>query len=141
MKKTRIVAFGLLALLLGGCGSASNLNPSTFLVGKSWVLSSLMGQAPDLEKFAAGVPTLSFLEEGRLAGFAGCNNFSGSFELGSEPDAITLEPGAMTRKACPDNGEDEFLAAFKQAKNFKLQKEKLTLMDGAIELMSFSPVK
>ncbi len=131
---------GLLVLILGGCGSAAKLNPSSVLIGQPWVLSSLAGEAADPGKFTAGPPTLHFLDGGRLAGFAGCNNFSGSFTI-TGPDTIGLEPGAMTKKACPGSGESEFLGTFEKAKNFTLEKEKLTLMDGTTELMSFSPGK
>lgn len=139
MKTLQGITMGLLILLASSCGGTKGINPLGALTGKGWVLSSLAGSAPDLANYPAGVPTLHFLEGGRLAGFAGCNNFSGEFALEGGPGAIRLEPGAMTRKACPGSGEDEFLDAFKKAKNFKVQKEKLTLMDGTTELMSFSP--
>lgn len=108
-------------------------------MGKPWVLSSLSGQAPDLVKFSSGLPTLNFLEGDTFAGFAGCNNFSGEFTLtGSD---IKLDPGAMTRKSCPGSGESEFLSAVEKVQSLTFDKEKLTLMDGATELMSFSSKK
>jgi len=94
-----------------------------------------MGASPDASKFPTGLPTLNFLEGEGLAGFAGCNNFSGSYRLaGSE---ITLDPGAVTRKACPGSGESDFLVALQNAKILSVEKEKLTLVDGTTELMSF----
>ncbi|WP_111670796.1 META domain-containing protein [Algoriphagus litoralis] len=139
MKLHRIAVLGLLVLILGGCSSSAGLNPLSLLTGKSWALSSLMGGEIDPSKFTAGVPTLDFLEGGRLAGFAGCNNFSGGFSL--EGTDIKLDPGAMTRKACPGGGEEEFISALNRVKNFTVAKEKLTLLDGATELMSFVPKK
>jgi heat shock protein HslJ len=51
-----------------------------------------------------------------------------------------LDPGAMTRKACPGNGEKDFTSALSQVANFKVNKNKFTLLDGAAkELMSFIP--
>lgn len=44
------------------------------------------------------VPTLVF-EPGRLAGFAGCNNFGATLEMG-EGGALRLGPAAITRRAC-----------------------------------------
>ena len=139
MNTLRIAALGLLILILGGCSSSASINPLSLLTGKSWALSSLMGSGIDPIKFSSGVPTLDFLEGGRLSGFAGCNNFSGGFSL--EGTDIKLDPGAMTRKACPGGGEDEFISALNKVKNFKVGKEKLTLLDGATELMSFVPKK
>lgn len=48
---------------------------------------------------AGTVPTLVF-ETGRLAGFAGCNDFGASLEIGAG-GALRLGPAAITRKACP----------------------------------------
>ena len=39
------------------------------------------------------------------------------------------------------SGESEFVSALEKVKNFTVQKEKLTLLDGATELMSFVPKK
>lgn len=135
MKQLRVILLGLLILFAGSCGSTAKLNPLSSLVGKTWVLTSLMGGELDLGKFTAGAPTLNFLEGGNLAGFAGCNNFSGGFSL--EGTDLKLDPGAITKKACPGTGEDEFLSALEKVKNLKVEKEKLTLMDGSTELMSF----
>lgn len=139
MTPLRIAAFGLLVLVLGGCSSSASLKPFSLLTEKNWTLTTLMGSGIDLNKFSSGVPKLDFLEGGRLSGFAGCNNFSGEFSL--EGTGIKLDPGAMTRKACPGGGEDEFISALNRVKNFTVTKEKLTLLDGATELMSFIPKK
>lgn len=139
MKPFRIFLLGLLILIFSGCSSTVSLNPLSLLTGNSWQMSSLVGNSFDMSKFGAGLPTLDFLEGGKLAGFAGCNNFSGGFSL--EGSGIKLDPGAMTRKACLGGGEDEFISALSKVKNFTVAKEKLTLLDGATELMSFVPKK
>ena len=138
MKHTRIFAIALLVLFLTGCGSTSRINPISLLSANAWELSTLKGTS-EMSQFAAGLPNLSFLEGGRLAGYAGCNNFSGGFSL--EGSGIQLDPGAMTKKACPGNGEDLFMDALGQVKNFKVEKEKLILLNGDSELMSFIPKK
>lgn len=139
MKQVRMALLGLLILVFSGCSGTSNLNPFSLLTGNSWVLSTLMGSSPDMSKFSAGAPTLDFLEGGNLAGFSGCNNFSGGFSL--EGTGMELDPGAITRKACPGTGETEFISALEKVKNFAVGREKLTLLDGATELMSFIPKK
>jgi heat shock protein HslJ len=137
MKQLQITSLGLLVLLFNGCSGTASLNPLSLLTGNSWVISSLMGSGLDMYKFSHALPSLDFLEGGKLAGFAGCNNFSGEFSL--ESTGIKLDPGAMTRKACEGNGESEFISALSKVKNFTVGKEKLTLLDGATELMSFVP--
>lgn len=139
MKKITKVSFGLLILFSIGCSGTAKLTPISLLTGNSWELSSLMSNTINMSKFGAGPPTLNFLEGGKLAGFAGCNNFSGGFSL--EGTGIKLDPGAMTRKACADDGEDQFVSALNKVKNFTVAKGKLTLLDGATELMSFVPKK
>lgn len=138
MRQLQLILSGLLILLFSGC-SSTQTTPISKLIGKPWILSSLMGQAPDPSKFPSGLPTLNFLEGESLAGFAGCNNFSGEYKL--QASTLKLVPGAMTRKACPGSGESEFLAALENVKNLGLEKEKLILMDGTTELMSFVPKK
>ncbi|EKB51093.1 META domain-containing protein [Cecembia lonarensis] len=45
----------------------------------------------------------------------------------------------MTKKACEGSGENDFLGALSQVSNFKVAKNKLTLLDGAKELLNFVP--
>ncbi|MFC3415969.1 META domain-containing protein [Algoriphagus hitonicola] len=137
MKYLRIISFGLLIFIYGGCDSSKNLSPIGLLTGNTWALSSLLGQGLNLSEFSGGVPTLNFLEEGRLAGFTSCNNFSGGFLL--EGTTLELDPGAMTKKACPGDGEQDFLEALGRVANLQISKDKLTLLDGSTELMTFLP--
>ncbi|AWW31444.1 META domain-containing protein [Echinicola strongylocentroti] len=127
----------LLFLFLGfsSCSSVSNLNPLQMLTGNNWVLSSLMGGGLDM--FSGGLPSLGFTDDGKLSGSTGCNSFSGGYELNGTD--INLNPGAMTKKACPGNGENQFIDALKNVSNFKVGKDKLTLLDGASELMTLVP--
>lgn len=139
MRSYRVVFLSLFILIMCGCSSSSTLNPLSLLMGNKWELSSLMGDAIAPGKFNASLPNLSFLEGGKLSGYAGCNNFSGGFSL--EGTGIQLDPGAMTRMACPGTGEDEFVSALGKVKNFQVSKDKLTLTDGVNELLSFVPKK
>ena len=138
MREPQPILFVLVILIVSACSSAQN-TPASKLIGKPWVLSSFMGADPDLSKFTSGVPTLNFLEGSRLAGFAGCNDFSGEYTLtGSD---IKLDPGAITRKACPGSGESEFITAIENVQSLTFENEELILRDGAIEVMSFSSKK
>lgn len=139
MKNIKNLTFALLIICFCGCSSSSKLNPIALLTANTWSLSSLMGENLDMTEFQAGIPTLNFLDGGKLAGFAGCNNFSGGFSM--ENSGLQLDPGAMTKKACPGSGEDEFMNALVKVKSFSVTKDKLTLLDGTSELMSFIPKK
>lgn len=140
MKKYSSVLVLAVFLSFSSCSSLGGMNPLSMLTGNNWVLNSLMGKALDPAKLLGGLPSLNFLDGGKLAGFTGCNNFNGNFSLDGKN--LSLDPGAMTRKACPGEGDEtekNFLGALSQVKNLKVGKDKLTLMDGAKELMSFIP--
>lgn len=137
MKACKALSFGLIFLLFASCEGTKSMNPLSLLTGNSWALSSLMGKGLDMNKFVGGIPSLSFLDNGKLAGFSGCNNFSGNFSL--EGSGIKLDPGAMTKKMCPGSGEQEFISALAKVGDLKIGKDKLTLLDGSTELMSFVP--
>lgn len=139
MRAFKTVSFGIIFFFLASCGSTKAVNPLNLLTGNSWALSSLMGKGLDMNQFAGGIPSLSFLEDGKLAGFSGCNNFSGSFLL--EGTGIKLDPGAISKKMCPGSGEQDFISALGKVGDLKIDKDKLTLLDGATELMSFVPKK
>lgn len=137
MKKLTSILILTLILSFSSCSSVGNLNPMSLLTGNNWMLNTLMGKALDPGKFLSGIPSLNFLDGGKLAGFTGCNNFNGAFNL--DGAGIKLDPGSMTKKACEGGGENDFLSALGQVSNFKVDKNKLTLLDGAKELMSFLP--
>jgi heat shock protein HslJ len=137
MKNVKIFSLGVVFLIVSSCGGLKSINPQSLLTGNSWSLSSLMGQGLDLEQFPGAVPSLDFLEGGKLAGFSGCNNFSGNFSL--EGTGVELDPGAITKKVCSGTGEQGLLYAIKKANQFKVDKNKLTLLDGDTELISFVP--
>lgn len=135
MKKLQLLSISFLFLILSSCASTPKINPLSLLTGNSWELVNLVGA--DLGQFSNGKPTLNFLEGGRLAGYAGCNNFSGGFLL--EGANLQLDPGAMTKKACEGVGEDQFIRAIQKVNSFQVAKDKLTLLEGASEVMSFVP--
>lgn len=137
MKKSRHLILLILLLSFTSCSSLSSMNPLSLLTGNKWKLAGMMGKALDVGKFADALPMLSFMDGGKLSGFTGCNNFSGNFNLDGK--SLSLDPGAMTKKACQGSGENEFLNALSMVSDFKVSKDNLTLMDGAKELLRFVP--
>ncbi|WPR75440.1 META domain-containing protein [Algoriphagus sp. NG3] len=137
MKSTLTFSVALIVFILMGCSSTKTSNPLKILTSKSWELSSLMGKGLDMNQYTAGIPTLHFLEGGKLSGYSGCNNFSGNFSL--EESGIKLDPGAITKKMCPGSAEEDFITALNKVGDLKISREKLILLDGSTELMSFVP--
>lgn len=139
MKQIQPILFVALIFISLGCVSTKGLNPIALLTGNPWGISTFQGQAVDATKFPHGLPSLYFLDGGKLSGFTGCNDFSGGFSL--ENNGIQLDPGSMTKKACPGTAEEEFISALEKVKTYTVNKEKLILSDGITELMSFAALK
>lgn len=95
------------------------------LTGVRWKLTELMGQAvpttePDL------TPYLQFGEDGRVSGFAGCNQFTGAYE--TEGLRLTFKPMASTQKACLNASvEQQFLSTLQGIDNYSLNDSGLAL--------------
>jgi heat shock protein HslJ len=115
------------------CSPLKKTNPpKEILIGTSWILQSLYGNAANNFKSTA---FLNFGKEGLLSGNTRCNSFSGKYSI--EGNKIILNPGAMTRMMCPGSAEQDFLIAIKQVTNFKITAGKLILQDGNWEIMGF----
>ncbi len=100
---------------------------SAGLGNAAWRLTGLPGQTLPADKGRNAV-TVNF-EAGRVHGFSGCNQFSGSYTLKGE----RLELGVMggTMMACPESAmsvESLFLKSFSGALNIVLVGNELTLM-------------
>lgn len=66
------------------------------LAGEEWQVAAIDG-----EPLPAGVrPPAVLFDGGRIAGFAGCNRFTGTIEE-TAPGEIGIGPLALTRMACP----------------------------------------
>lgn len=93
------------------------------LTGVRWKLTELMGQAipatePDM------TPYLQFGEDGRVSGFAGCNQFTAAYE--TEGLRLTFKPMATTEKACLNGAtEQQFLTTIQGIDNYSLNESGL----------------
>lgn len=134
MKAFKLFPIFLLAFLLVECKTIQKTAMGQ-LGNVTWILQELNGNSAISELFPESTPTLNFNETGTLSGFTGCNNFSGIYSL--EDSDLKLDPGAMTRKACPEVKEDEFLQALGMVNSFELDQSKLLLKGPAGDLMTF----
>lgn len=66
-------------------------------------------------------------DENRVFGNAGCNNFSGTYEL-RDGNQFSLSPLAATKKMCVDMSiEDQFLTLLGKVDNYTIKGNQLTL--------------
>jgi heat shock protein HslJ len=138
MSTLKKFTIGLVFLTFASCSSTKIVDTESLLAENKWLLSSLMGKGLDMSQFTGGVPTVDFFEKDKLSGSTGCNSFSGKYLL--EGKSMKYTPGAMTRKMCPGTGEQDFLSALRRVGKLKISMDKLTLLDGSTELMSFVPM-
>jgi len=116
----------LLTVAMAACGSDSG---SGSLDDTEWVLETING-AEALDNISA---TMEFADDDQLFGSASCNRYSGTWTTGDD-DALTLNPGAMTRMACEQpvmDQENAFVAAMTNTASYNRDGDELTLRDSA----------
>lgn len=121
---------GALLALAAGCGGDDKGGPA--LEGTAWTLAS------GVETTADAVPTLT-LADGQASGFAGCNTYTGSYEL--DGDSITFGPLASTKMACEEAKmatENAYLPALQSADAWAIDGDELVLSAGGTEVLRFA---
>lgn len=130
----RLGSLAAAALFLSSCvsnGPAGEeprmADPST-LAGTQWRLVSLPGVG---EVDPADTVTLDFVEDARVAGRTGCNQFSGP--IAADQGGVRLGPLILTKMACVDPDaqevENAYVAALESTRSFHIQDEQLVLAD------------
>ena len=113
--------------LPGGVQKSQN-ESSAPLIDTPWVLTELAG-APVPAGAGQREASVRFMSEGRVAGFTGCNRFSGSYTL--EGRLLRFGTLAMTQMACADGRgvEAEYMKALEATRQFQLHGATLDLLD------------
>ncbi|MEP1216912.1 MAG: META domain-containing protein [Marinobacter sp.] len=137
MKTAGYVAMLFAMLVLAGCVSS----PATEAPGRDvvampltntyWQLVSVAGEpVPDTE--GQQKPHILFLDDGRVSGFSGCNQYMGDYRVTGEH--LLFDSMSSTLMACPDNLTEELLfAAFAKTVGINLEGIELRLLDEAGE--------
>jgi heat shock protein HslJ len=108
-------------------------DPDRPLEGTTWNLDSIVaGDAVSSLPAGAGTPTLRF-DGGELTVDTGCNTGSGRYTVAGAD--ITIEPIALTRRACLDEAsgavEQAMLTVLTGTVGFEIDADVLTLTNGA----------
>ena len=120
----------------GGCWSNRSVAPVP-LEGTAWKLDQITGPNPATTAGLTRPATLR-LESGRLTGFAGCNNFSGSYRV--ENGRLVVGPVASTQMACPEPGasiERAFHQALAGTLQYSIDGDALTLASASGATLRF----
>ncbi|MFZ2323796.1 MAG: META domain-containing protein [Ignavibacteriaceae bacterium] len=118
-------------LFLGSCSTG---NLPTQINGSEWNVISILGKTLYENKTTKNIPYLSFSDNGKLFGSTGCNSFTGFYKL--KGASLSISPGSITKMACPENTEQSFLNAIKQATSYKFDGDKLILLNGTKTVMT-----
>lgn len=150
MKIAATIALATMVLCgMGGCAAdsapayASEAKAIQSLIG-TWTLDSIGDKSfaslvP--QDVAAKKPTLDISADGKVSGFAGVNRLMSSINLDAlSKGDFSLSPAATTMMAGPEYAmklEREYLDALAKVRDFKVDGSKLTLTDGANQIMQF----
>lgn len=142
--KNSLMAFVIIcmAVISTGCKSKNtNASSQTDVLTSvtEWELSSINNAAPSTEQYSRGLPTISFTKENKVSGHGGCNRFSGEYTL--EGDKLILGRMLSTKMFCPGGGEELYMKSLGGVTSFKAEKEKLSLINGSQEVLTFVPKK
>lgn len=136
MNVVNLLSLGLLVLMQTCSGSSETTRKA--LLGNTWTLASIMGEPVDT---ALRAPTLAFSEaESRANGFAGCNQFFGTYSLSG--DSLLFSGIGSTKMFCERSMEleDRYLDLLEKTENFVVSEKEstLTLLSEAAPVLVFS---
>jgi heat shock protein HslJ len=142
---TRILALLFLAAicLCGGCSDTAGRVPPCDICAYSWHLVSYNHEGEFSPLLPGTEITMRFLEDGTVAGSAGCNDYSSDYEL--DGNLMTFGPISMTEKYCLEppgamEQEQEFLALLSQSTRYTITEDSLVLSHyDARKLLVFEP--
>lgn len=106
------------------CSGAKSQIASQTISKETYLIDEINGNKISSENL-----TLTFdLNENRVYGYSGCNNFNGSFII--EDNNITFGPIAATKKMCLDtSSENELFKILQGTKTFSVENNALELSD------------
>ena len=108
----QIVAIGILLLCLVSCVSALEICDSSF-VGTEWSVISFLSESEMVSVLNDYPISMNFSSDGLVFGLAGCNRFSGLYELEQDLNLLRIDSLMMTRMFCEQEAMDQE-AAFTQ---------------------------
>ena len=124
--KRVVIPVALVAAIVAALAAGAQATPPSSLTGKTWLLTSLNGS----NRQSLGI-TATFTSSGRLSGFSGCNNYSGSFTTGRLLSISIPNKLAVTQKACSQSvmtQESAYLKALTSATHYLVLRGRLSLL-------------
>ena len=127
-KTLLIVAIFLIPLLLIGCASEA---PPNF-EGTSWKLDTYLSNTDHLVSPISSTKLTLEFKDGRISGSSGCNSFFANYDV--EGKSMSFGLMGATKMFCSNPGvmeqEQTYLSRLESIKSYKLEGNKLSLIDG-----------
>ena len=145
MKAISLVAV-VACLFILSCHSPNHTANSTNTMSDSaqldgnWVLNLITAPGQEIDSlYKTKKPTISFdLAANKFAGNTSCNNFNGPLKVSGNTISFA-DPFAMTRMACPGEGEKVFLETLNKVNRYSISnKNTLNFIVGDIAVMKFT---
>lgn len=133
-----IITFGclLFLMIITSCGSSKSILSVASLSESTWVLESLNGEEVKAIQGNRVQPYINFSRDNKISGNSGCNGFSGSYNLNDE-GGINISQLAATKMYCEGSKEPVFFKMIETATMVKMNKKKLTFLEGTKEVAVF----
>ena len=126
-KKWLVISLCVGMMILAACTSSGSQQGGD-LTGKVWALTELMGKPP----MAGTGISAEFTADGKVAGSAGCNRYSGTYTVSGGNITFSTQM-AMTMMMCEQavmDQESAYMQALGEAKTFAVNGDQLTLTGG-----------
>lgn len=106
------------------------------LTGQVWHLTTLAGTPAKLGENKKSVSIEFLAEKNTYRGYAGCNNYSGSYD--SAENKLEMGPARATRMFCQNASEQEnkLFHALSSVDNYKISAKTLTVTDDLNQVLA-----
>ncbi len=118
-----------------GCGSQI---PEVRPYG-SWELTLLEGAKAEVDDFNERLPYITFENQGRFTGFAGCNRMFG--EVDFDGSMVAFSGVGLTRMFCENNKEYLFVQALNASDAFEFEDDTLSFFRMGENVLTFQKVR
>lgn len=145
MKQTLLLFLAFFYLI--SCGPTSKIvtekkevvvPESVSFINTKWILASLNKKLPTFSMNEK--PYVLFKDNNEVSGNAGCNIFSGIYEINDS--SINFKDIIVTTSACPDLPiESDFLKALRTTMNYTKSNQTLELKDGSGNVLALFGLK
>jgi heat shock protein HslJ len=144
--KLLLIISGVLFFLGQDCKNSKHSTQTNQVISDSvlldgnWELNDISATGRNFDSlFHDKKPTISFnLATSKFAGNTSCNNFNGPLKTSGNTISFK-DPFAMTRMACPGDGEKVFLETLNMVDKFTVtNKNTLNFIAGDVAVMKFS---